>query len=69
MKVRVSFTLDIDVNEWEGRHRGIPVDGVVDVHNPTVYLRITNQVREHAENVVRALYEDQGWARPETVDA
>lgn len=66
MHINVSFTLNIDPDEWEGRIAGVPVP--VDVHDPDFVQRITEEVRAHAENVIRDLYTDQGWI-VETVGA
>lgn len=60
MHINICFTLNINPNEWEGRMKGVPV--TVDVYDPDFVQRITEEVRAHAENVIRDLYEDQGWA-------
>lgn len=60
MHVNVSFTLDIDPNEWEGRLTGVPV--AVNVSDERTAERIRKEVRAHAEEVVRNLYFDMGLA-------
>lgn len=66
MHVSVHFDLEIDPAEWEGRHRGVAQPVRLD---HTTLIRITNEVRAHAENVIRDLYEDQGWAVAEQTNA
>jgi hypothetical protein len=59
MNVTVSFTININAAEWEGRKTGVPAQiGVVPPH---IRARITEEVQSHAENVVRDLYADMGW--------
>jgi hypothetical protein len=59
IQVNVSFTLDIDADEWEGRARGVAEP--VDTDNLVTRLLIAHQVQTHAESVVRDLFYDQGW--------
>jgi hypothetical protein len=59
MYININFTLDIDTAEWEGRRQGAPTP--VDINDPDVVDRISKEVRAHAENVIRDLYEDMGW--------
>jgi|688.fasta_scaffold2321274_1 hypothetical protein len=60
MFINVNFTLNINPNEWEGRASGVPAE-VVDINDPDIVDRISKEVRAHAENVIRDLYEDMGW--------
>lgn len=59
MIIGIHFTIDIDPAAWEGRKTGIPVPGNYGANDQ---MRITSEVRQHAEEVVRSLYTDMGWA-------
>lgn len=58
MPVTVTITLDVNANEWAGRHTGVATAVKLDAATQT---RIYREVRAHVENVIRDLYEDQGW--------
>lgn len=58
MHVNVNFTLNIDPAAWLERN-GEPVTPGLEL------FRVEDEVRAHAENVVRGLFADMGW----TVDA
>lgn len=54
MKVNVSFTLNIDPAAWLERNNE-PVTLGLEL------FRVEDEVRAHAENVVRDLFADMGW--------
>ena len=56
MKVTINFTLDIDPAAWATR------SGATSTIIPGMELfRVEDEVRAHAENVVRDLFADMGW--------
>ena len=57
MNVTVNFTLNIDPAEW-----ACTTASTVQPDSPDAMDRIAAEVRAHAENVVRGLFEDMGWA-------
>ena len=56
MYVNVSFTLDIDPAEW-----ACTSASTIRPDAPDAMGRIADEVRAHAENVVRDLFADMGW--------
>jgi hypothetical protein len=54
MKVNVNFTLDIDPAAWLERNNDPVTPGMA-------LFRVEDEVRAHAENVVRDLFADMGW--------
>jgi hypothetical protein len=55
MRVEVSFALEVDTAEWMDRN------GDAAGYGSDARQVVAGEVRAHAENVVRDLYEDQGW--------
>jgi hypothetical protein len=69
MFININFTLDIDTAQWADDKRPA-IERLLpskfpftppDINDPDVVDRISKEVRAHAENVIRDLYEDMGW--------
>lgn len=56
MNVTVNFTLNIDPAEWATTSAS-----TVNPDSADGLDRIADEVRTHAENVVRSLFADMGW--------
>lgn len=56
MHVNVNFTLEIDPAAW-----GTTSASTVNPESPDAMQRIREEVRAHAENVVRDLFDNMGW--------
>jgi hypothetical protein len=56
MHVNVNFTLNIDPAEWATTSAS-----TIRPDAPDAMERIADEVRAHAENVVRDLFADMGW--------